>query len=338
MKPQPSPQEKEEEEKKKKGCGTKQLPHTVVHHEDGQLGQGKKVKASPLTRCPPVEGKGTLPSPWIYKAQFDCLAQKGQGDYWVRMHLLHGMTDSARVRNLHGPGDKMWNLIIGDKWVNQSMSIDVERKVVPLIYDQDAVLWYETTVDDYITGNEYFVRKFTVRWGRYDTATGTEGPSLDTWVYAHTKYPPSCPPSLPAVVPPAVPLTPPAGNTPAFQSTFKICYQQLTTRVFKVPDGGVTLQLSGDWARRFEDATTACPTDDYEVTLHRSNLLFDDDMGTATVPVGGQSVEWRELPPGDYYFTIVAPPHSPLCCLQGDIAVSTFRAPMPVPMDPGMMA
>jgi hypothetical protein len=111
--------------------------------------------------------------------------------------------------------------------------------------------------------------------------------------------------------------------------------------IFNVPDGGVTLQISGDWARRFEDSATACPTDDYEVTLHRSNLLLDDDMGTAPVPVGGQSVEWRELPPGDYYFTIVAPPHSPLCCLQGDLAVSTFSAPMPLrmdPMDPSMIA
>jgi hypothetical protein len=163
-------------------------------------------------------------------------------------------------------------------------------------------------------------------------------------VYAHTKHPPSCPPSLAGAAPPVVApgLNPPAGHTPAFLSTFKICYQQLTTRVFNVPDGGVTLQISGDWARRFEDSATACPTDDYEVTLHRSNLLLDDDMGTAPVPVGGQSVEWRELPPGDYYLTIVAPPHSPLCCLQGDLAVSTFSAPpIPLrmdPMDPSMIA
>jgi hypothetical protein len=339
VKPQPSPEETEEE-KKKKGCGTKQLPHTVLQHEAGPLGQGKKVKASPLTRCPPFGGKGTLPSPWIYKPQFDCLAQKGEGEFWVRMHLLHGMTERAPVRNLHGPGHVMWNLVIGDKWVNRAMNIDVESKVIPLLYNQDAVLWYETTVDDYITGNEYFVRKFTVRWGRYDTATGTEGPVLDEWVYAHTKYPPTCPPSLSGAAPLAVApaLTPPASNKPAFLSTFEVCYQQLTTRTFKVLDGGITLQLIGDWARRFKDATTDCPADDYEVTLHRSNLLFDDEINTAKVPVGGQSVEWTELAPGDYYFTIVAPPHSPLCCLQGDIAVSTFHAPIPLPYEPGMIA
>ena len=252
------------------------------------------------------------------------------------MHLLHGMTERAPVRNLHGPGHKMWNLVIGDKWDNSHMRRDVEGVVIPMIYDQDAVLWYETEIIDYIPGNEYFARAFKVRYGKYDTVTNTEiRPEIDEWVYATSRWPPSCPPSLGAAVPPAAaaaaPLLTPAGNKPAFRSTFEICYQQLTTRVFKVPNGGVTLQLNGDWSRRFADHPDECPTDDYEVTLHRSNLLFDDAFGTAKVPIGGQSVEWRELEPGDYYFTIEAPPHSPLCCLKGDIDVSTFDAPMPPP-------
>jgi hypothetical protein len=339
VKPQPGTKPKEGEEQKKQGCGTKALPFTVVHHEPGPLGQGKRVKASPLTKCPPVEGPGSLPSQSIYKAQFDCLAQKGAGDYWVRMHLLHGMTERAPVRNLHGPGNKMWNLIIGDKWVNGQMSLDLERKVIPQVYDQNAVLWYETTIDDYIAGNEYFVRTFHVRYGKYDTATGTEGPELDNWTYAASKWPPRCPPSLSAGFPAAFPLVLPASHKQAFQSTIEICYQRLTTRVFNVPDGGVRLQLSADWASRFQDSTV-CPTDDYEVTLHRSNLLLDDEIATAKVPVGGQSIDWEPLPPGDYYFTIDAPPHSPLCCLRGDILVSTFYSPMPSyePLDPSMIA
>lgn len=336
--PQPSPQtETDEEKKKKKGCGIKRLPFTVVQHEDGPLGQGKRVRASPLTRCPPVEGPGTLPAPWIYKAQFDCLAQKGQGDFWVRMHLLHGKTTNAPVRNLHGPGDKMWNLIIGDKWVNGQMYGDVETKVIPRLYDYDAVLWYETTVDDYIAGNEYFVRKFTVRYGSYDTETGKEGPELDKWVYANTKYPPSCPPSLSGGTPAAAAgagAATPDGAVPAFESTFQVCYRLLTTRTFKVDSGGVTVNLTGAWARRFADASTDCPTDAYEVTLHKKGLIFDDDFPAATVPIGAQSVSWSPLTPGSYYFTIEAPGHSPLCCLQGDIAVSTFYAPLPGPVSP----
>jgi hypothetical protein len=252
------------------------------------------------------------------------------------MHLLHGKTDSAKVRNLHGPGNKMWNLIIGDKWVNQQMHFDVERKVIPAIYDRDEALWYETTVDDYIKGNEYFVRKFTVRYGRYNLETGIEGPELDRWVYAHTKEPPSCPPSLSAALPPAVPLAPsPKGMESAFESWFEICYRFKRTRDFKVARGGVMLTLSANWARRFGDAVIDCPTDSYEVTLHRKGLIFDDDISTATVPVGDQSVSWSPLQPGDYYFTIEAPTHSPLCCLKGDkIAVSTFDAPMPGPVSP----
>lgn len=80
------------------------------------------------------------------------------------------------------------------------------------------------------------------------------------------------------------------------------------------------------------------PTDDYEVTLHRSNWLLDEEVATAKVPVGGQSVDWEPLPPGDYYFTDDAPPHSRLCCLRGDIVVSTFYSPMPMqmPLDPSI--
>lgn len=192
----------------------------------------------------------------------------------------------------------------------------------------------------YIDGNEYFVRQFTVRYGRYDTETGIEGPEEDKWLYRATKWPPSCPPSLSAAVPPALPPVPPveAAAEPAFQSTFKICYQVLTTRAFKVARGGVSVSLTGGWASRFADAATDCPTDAYDVTLHRKRLLFDDEISKATVPVGGQNVSWSPLEPGEYYFTIEAPSHSPFCCLRGDIAVSTFYAPMPSPLSDPMMA
>jgi hypothetical protein len=341
----PTPEETEEEEKKKrKGCGTKTLPNTVVTYTPGPLGQGMRVKASPLTRCPPAEGPGTLPAEWIYKPQFECLAKNGQGDFWVRMHLLHGKTSSAKIRNLHGPGDKMKNLVIGDKWVNQQMNRDVESKVIPRVYDQDAVLWYETKVDDYIKDNEYFVRKFTVTWGRYDTETGTElKPPLDEWVYAASKWPPSCPPSLqpsaPAVVPPGTPSTPsappaPPGTMKAFDSTFEVC-RALETRVFDCPKGGITVRLDGSWFRPPDQPQIGCIPYSYKVTLVSKGMFLEDDVSTASVPVGGQSVSWSPLKPGKYKLRIegVSP-----CCIKGTIGVDTFDAPMPMPIDPNQMA
>jgi hypothetical protein len=188
-------------------CGSKKLPLTHVSFFPGPLGQGGRVKASPLSRCA-GNTEGSEPDNRIYRDQFDCINAAGQKGSWVRAHLLHGKTSSSGSRNLHGPGDDIRNLIISDKSLNGNMSSGAERPALDRVYDHSEVLWYDSRVDSYVSGLDFFAQSITVDFGSFNTDTGTEGPRLGGGTFTLKKTPPNCP-ATPAgggslVVPPGV--------------------------------------------------------------------------------------------------------------------------------------
>lgn len=174
-------------------CGSQRLPLTHVDFFPGPQGQGGRVKASPLTRC---EGNthGSQPDQSIYATQFACIRNAGEGGRWVRAHLLHGETSGSGPRNLHGPGDDMRNLIITDKSLNGTMSSRAERPALDRVHGPtEEVLWYESTVDSYAPGRDFFGQSITVNFGSFDTNTGTEGPRLGGGTFTLRRTPPNCP-------------------------------------------------------------------------------------------------------------------------------------------------
>jgi hypothetical protein len=334
------PEEEEEEEERRDLCGTPRLPLSVVRPRPGPRGQGQAVLAMPLTRCP----GNTVGSPAdsrVYPEQFRCIYERGLSQRWIPAHLLHGETPRTGPRNLHGPGDQRWNIIIADNSLNAEMSAWVERWALLRVYDLNWVLWYQVNVDEYFPGADLFAKQITVSYGIYNPQTGTKGPPLDhTPQTFRSKYtaPPTCPPGLPAVAAAApAPTTATAAaatETPLFVSTISVCRNVLNSREFAVTDGGLRVTLSADWVPT-EGAIPRTPPpsiDKYELSLAERDLFFDDPQGSRMLPVGGTySVSWQYLESDDdYYLTIDVPDHDPAWCLKGDISVSTFSAPRPV--------
>jgi hypothetical protein len=178
-------------------CGSTSLPLTRVEFFPGPRGQGKRVKASPLSKCA-GNTTGSPPDKKIYKPQFDCIGAVGQGGLWVRAHILHGETSSSGPQNLHGPGDDMRNLIITDdhfSGLNTDMNRGAEQAALKRVYGPgNEVLWYDSRVDSYVPGLDFFAQSITVSFGSFDTSTGTEGPVIlppTTFGLKHT--PPNCP-------------------------------------------------------------------------------------------------------------------------------------------------
>jgi hypothetical protein len=173
-------------------CGSKKLPLTHVSFFPGPLGQGGRVKASPLTRCP-GNTEGSEPDNAIYKAQFDCINSHGDKGFWVRAHILHGETSSSGPRNLHGPGDDVRNLIIGDQSLNRTMRNGAEGPALDRVYDSGEALWYDSRVDSYVPGLDFFAESITINFGSFDTSTNTEGPRLGGGTFTRKRTPPPCP-------------------------------------------------------------------------------------------------------------------------------------------------
>jgi hypothetical protein len=173
-------------------CGSKKLPLTHVSFFPGPLGQGGRVKASPLTRCP-GNTEGSEPDNRIYKPQFECIEANGDKGFWVRAHILHGKTSSSGSRNLHGPGDDVRNLIIGDQSLNRTMRNGAEGPALDRVYDSGEALWYDSRVDSYVPGLEFFAESITVDFGSFDTDTNTEGPRLGGGTFTRKRPPPPCP-------------------------------------------------------------------------------------------------------------------------------------------------
>jgi hypothetical protein len=341
----PAPDEEPDEPDKK--CGSKDLPLTQVSFTTGPLGQGGEVTASPLTRCP-GNTRGSRPATRIYKPQFDCLRRHGQGGNWVRAHLLHGKTSSRPLFNLHGPGNQMWNLIITDKSLNGLMQSGAEDPAITDVYVRNAVLWYKSKVNSYVSGLDYFGQSITVDYGTYDTTTGTEGPRRGGGTFPLSLTPPHCPVTSAqagGVGSSGSPIAPgaaggtagPAAAGPTtsleFNSTMQICQRQLTSRTLPVSTGGLQLRVAARWMTSSGSPRPAadCPLTDYTVTLKQQGSWWDSEINTVSVPVGRSvTLRWRHLDPGTYYFVFKTANADPTCCLTGQVSVSSFDAPKPV--------
>ena len=136
-----------------------------------------------------------MPDNRVYRAQFDCITAAGEYGRWVRAHILHGRTSSSGNRNLHGPGT-MNNLIIGDKKLNGDMRIGAEGPALGFVYGLRQALWYESRVDSYVPGLDFFAQSITVDFGLYDTTTRSEGPRIGGGTFSLARTPPNCPANL----------------------------------------------------------------------------------------------------------------------------------------------
>jgi Domain of unknown function (DUF4157) len=338
--PMPSPGE-DPNRKRDPQCGTKELPLTQVTFFPGPLGQGFRVKASPLTLCP-GNTRGSQPNNAIYKDQFNCINKAGDFGYWRRCHLLHGETSTSGPFNLHGPGNTPLNLIIGDQAINGAMSRDAELPAIARVYGGKQVLWYETKVDGYEPGNEFFARSVSVSYGLYDTGSNTEvQPPIFSGPFPRKRNPPLCPPTpiagsvapsvqgvTPAVAPDFKPSSP--SDTFVLESTLKICLKELAQKdPFRVKSKGVKVQIEANWVDSEGKPLdkTACPIDHYFVVLQQHGMLFgfNDYDRTKRVPVGQPFLlQWVELPDDTYRVRIYIEGDHPSCCLQGTLSVSTF--------------
>jgi hypothetical protein len=340
--PQPHPPDDEEPEP---DCGSPDMPLTNVSFYPGPMGQGGRVKASPLTKCP-GNTVGTEPDNRIYRRQFDCIRAAGQLGRWVRAHILHGRTSSSGPINLHGPGDDMRNLIIASQRMNRRMRTRVEGPVLNRVYGGNQVLWYESKVNSYVPGLDYFAQSMTVDFGSFNPKTGTEGPSL---IGGPVPFPleqpaPNCPSlaSFPTPTPSQPAVTPPSGGSSSassnrssllFESSVQICLKELKSRVFHVANGGVDLRIETQWFNSAGDevqTSQRCPIRDFGVTLVKNNILFNDTVSTSRLRIGqGARLRWKHLPEGDYFFKFTTANNDSTCCLQGDMSVGTFSAPRP---------
>jgi hypothetical protein len=313
------------------------MPLTHVDFFPGPMGQGGRVKASPLTKCP-GNTIGTLPDGRIYRNEFDCIAAAGQTSSWVRAHILHGRTTSSGPFNLHGPGDDIRNLIITDKSLNGRMRTGAEGPAITVVYGHNQPIWYDSRVDSYVPGLDSFAQSITVDWGLYLPRLRQEGPRMGGGTFPLVRTPPNCPTtSSPAVLPtpagaPAPDVGTPAQNL-AFASTVKICGQELLSRNFEVPDGGVEVRIEVNWFNSQGDTPldeSACPFKTFSIALVRQHdYWFDPDMAEQTVPIGmPMLVPFPYVRPGTYYlsFRTGKPWWSyPDCCLTGDVTVTTFH-------------
>lgn len=347
--PEPAPQPEpapDEDKRRDPECGTASMPYTRVDFFPGPMGQGGRVKAKPLTKCP-GNTVGSLPDGAIYREEFDCInATPGERGSWLRAHLLHGKTGRSPF-NLHGPGDDMRNLIITDQSLNQKMRAGAEGPAISHVYGKKEVLWYDSKVDSYVRGLDAFAQSITVDFGHYNPITGIEGPSLLGGAQRFDlKYsPPNCPTTSSAWLPEPGGATSGPAMTPrgdlSFQSTLKICYNELESRNFRVDSGGLEIWIDASWFNLDGDQAldeTVCPLKTYTVKLYRVvDWGFDDHIGNQTGNVGETSIiAWEYLQPGTYYFYITT--NYPDCCLQGDVAVATYSAPAPEIFDPETMA
>jgi len=338
--PEPTPQvevkKADDEAGRDKRCGTKELPYTVVHPpETGAAGQGKKVSAYPLTKCP-GNTRGQRPSEKTFKHQWECLATWDATKYWVRAHLLHGKTDRHPEFNLHGPG-KMWNLILADQSLNQKMAKRAEGPAIDLVYDHNAVLWYESEVVDYAPGADYFAEHIRVRFWEYDTSSDSKGAQLFDETFPRKRpVPAQCgsttigPPAPMAAPSKAPPANPTPDTDEVFHGDLKMCTRRHKgEHLFRVTTGGVKLLIGTAWMNRSGTRSRGrdlCPFGTFRVSLMRKGLFGDSEIRTATVPVGkSRLVVWTNLDDGEYYFVFGSDNADPKCCLTGEVVVSTFE-------------
>jgi Domain of unknown function (DUF4157) len=303
-----------EKEQDKDPCTSGKLPKTLVTWSVGAEGQAKKVTADPLTMCP-GNTIGSIARRSVYKPQFLCVAKNKKSRVWYPCHLLHGATRRTGGRNLHGPGDTRWNIIIGDVGLNSNMYQTVEKWTLFRVYDLKQVLWLDSEVTSYFPGNEFFAKGIRVTYG-LKNAAGGRGPQLDSQVFSSTETPPVCP-STPLGI-----LTPRTTGTSKgpFGNTINICQRELRSRDFEV-QGGLTVVV------RAVPEGQNCSISDYVVELWKNNGRFwpDGQMSRNRLPAGNiATLTWRNLSFGEYYLKFVVDRHAANCCLKGEVAVTQF--------------
>jgi hypothetical protein len=328
--PRPGEQPDQDKEKDKDPCGSKRLPATHVTSSPGPQGQGGTVLASPLTRCP-GNTSGSMADSRVYPKQFDCIRSKKLTRFWIPAHLLHGQTRRKPFRNLHGPGNQAWNVIIAHTGLNRNMNAQVEEPALTRVFDLNQVLWYEARVAEYFPGDEFFAKSIQVTYGLFDLSSGSRGPVLDAKQFTSPENPPACPNSLGAAATPApVHLSPPPAAD--FSASMSICHRVLQSRhILHVKNGGLKATFRGQWE---PDADTGpalqCANSKYTVSLMRKGLIFDDTVSNSEIPAAkAVSLTWRGLEEGDYFLVISVPDHNPACCLKGDVSAVRFDAPKP---------
>jgi len=311
----------DDQDKDRNFCGSKRLPLTHVTFTPGPQGQAGTVLAQPLTRCP-GNTTGTLADWRVYPEQFKCIKKSGLGRFWLPVHMLHGMTPRRIFRNLHGPGNDRRNIIIAHSSINRQMNAMVEEPALVRVYDLNQVLWYESKVDSYVPGAEFFTQSITVNYGLMDLSTGSRGPRYGGGTFTSSVPAPNCAVALGAPATP-VPLLPKA--LADFNSTISICERILRSRIFPVKNGGLKVTLNAS-------RPSGCSADDYNVSLEKSNRVFDDEISTTKIPANKSvTLTWKQLEPGDYYLICWVPNSAgPTCCLTGSISVFTFDVPRPV--------
>jgi hypothetical protein len=341
--PAPSPENSPEnlEDRRKRRCGTYALPITIVTFDPGPKGQGKRVKASPLTLCS-GNTRGSKPLRSIYEKQFECINAAGEGGNWVRGHLLHGKTDRSGDRHLHGPGNTSANLIIISQSLNQMMRSWTEDAVLKLVYGPlPHVLWMDIWVDSYHPGLDFFADSISIEYGPFRTDTGTEGSAWGRKQFVDPTPPPPCPSA-------GVAGTPGVGRaalgTFGFQSTLSIYgggyRNRLVSRNFDVSEamGGVSVAIDAQLV------PVNCTVEHCYVELVKDVWGRNPQISQSRISVypdkWRQVLVWRELPPSEYYVRIWREDEGVFrrkagCRLTGEITVDTFRAPAPKPLPPG---
>lgn len=111
-----------------------------------------------------------------------------------------------------------------------------------------------------------------------------------------------------------------------FSSTLDICHWLLKSRVFHVPDGGLSVTATAGWEPSPEwegPERPDCGSDIYNVQLSKEGTFFDTHYPSREFTCGRPFTRtWGNLPDGDYYLTISTGNTNPTCCLRGNISVS----------------
>lgn len=277
----------------------------------------------------------------LYKPEYACIQKAlpaAKAREWYRVHLLHGETRRTAGRSLHGPGNVLWNIIIGHKSINDAMTKVAEWEALLRVYDLNWTLWYEVTAQPY-PGLDSFAQSIHVRYGLRNPKTGAEGPPLVDKTFPSAEAPPNCPSaptptSAPGAAPPkphppSPAATPPKPRPPSpdlWLTIQEMCIA-LSSREFDVKNGGLKVTFDVGWNAK---QGAACdPKEKFIVKLRSPRWLRSDKtVTTSTVQAGRWSLQWHGLPDDTYYLDIsAAGAHSESCCLQGDLLLYFFAAP-----------
>lgn len=110
-----------------------------------------------------------------------------------------------------------------------------------------------------------------------------------------------------------------------FDSTLKICHRVLTSRTFRVRQGGVIVSTNAGWVPTDEwegEEPPQCGEESFHITLMQKGWLRDRGYGDCEFGFGEDRRTWGNVPADEYYLTIWKNSTHPYCCLEGTIEVS----------------